>query len=296
MHEAHADADGDERHRQGGQQFQREGGEEGQPQGPQRGPPVVGGDRADRLGLGLGPAEDLQRGQALDDVEEVPGEPGQQPPLPVHPALGGPADQGHEEGDEGKREDDDECREPVGGDDTGEDGDGHHDREAQLGQVAGEVVVERVDPARGEGGQLARGAGAGAEAGGVGEQSRPQLGLDRRARAVGGELGEPGHRRPTEGDGGQQRQRRGEFAGRASVLEGAGDDLRDQHRLGHDQAGARQPEGDRGAQEEAGRGGVPQQPGVDGLHDRVARVSGRPGCAGCRSACGTPSRSRPGSP
>ena len=55
---------------------------------------------ADRLGLRLGPAEDLEGRQAGDHVEEVAGQPGQQPPLAVHPGLGGPADEHHEQRDQ----------------------------------------------------------------------------------------------------------------------------------------------------------------------------------------------------
>ena len=49
-----------------------------------RGPAVAFGDLADRLRLRLGAAEDLQRRQPGDDVEEVAGEPLERAELAVH--------------------------------------------------------------------------------------------------------------------------------------------------------------------------------------------------------------------
>ena len=49
--------------------------------------PVLVADRPDRGHLGLGPVEDLERGQARDDVEEVPGQHPQGRPLPVDARL-----------------------------------------------------------------------------------------------------------------------------------------------------------------------------------------------------------------
>lgn len=92
--EPHADRDGDEGNRQGRQQFQGERGQEGDPQGAQGGAAVVGGDRTDRFGLGLGPPEDLQGRQPGDDVQEVPGEPGQQLATDGPSATGWPSRSG----------------------------------------------------------------------------------------------------------------------------------------------------------------------------------------------------------
>ncbi len=151
--QAHADGDGDERHGQRGEQFQGEGRQESDPQGPHGRLAVLAGDALDRLCLCLGPAEDLQCRQPRDHVQEVPRQPRQQPPLPVHPGLGGPADQHHEDRDEGQGADDDGRRNPVLGDDAGQYRHGHDDREAQLRKVAREVVVEGVDTTGGEGDQ-----------------------------------------------------------------------------------------------------------------------------------------------
>ncbi len=55
------------------------------------------------LRLRLRAAEHLQRRQPLDDVEEVPAEPGEQPPLPLGPALRVQPDERHEDRDERQR-------------------------------------------------------------------------------------------------------------------------------------------------------------------------------------------------
>lgn len=318
--EAHADRDGDERHRQGRQQLQGEGGEEGDPQGAQGGAAVVGGDGADRRGLGLGPPEDLQGRQPGDDVQEVPGEPGQQLPLPVHPGLGGPADQDHEQRDERQGDDDDRRRHPVLGDDPGEHRHRHDDREAELREVAGEVVVERVD-APGRQGDQRTGA---LSAQPVGAQSRrplqeqaAQFRLDGRAGAMGRQFGEPGDQGPSERDGDEQQERGTQRGDREPALEAAHHDLGDEHRLGDHQQGADQAESHHGRQEEAGGpcvveqtridrfhvkhppGGVGELCGIESCHEprgprQLTGVSARRRCAGCRCACGRPSRSSSG--
>ncbi len=147
VHEPHADRHGDQGDGDRGQQLQREGGQEGDAQRPHRRLPVLTGDPPDRLGLCLGPAEHLQRRQARPDVQEVPGQPGQQPPLTVHPGLRGPADQHHEDRDQGERPEDDGRRDPVLGDDPREHRHRHHHGEPELRQIAREVVVQGIDPA-----------------------------------------------------------------------------------------------------------------------------------------------------
>ena len=120
-----------------------------------RGSAVAFGDLTDRAGLGLGPPEDLQRGQAGDDVEEVAGQSLQDPELAVHAFLRRGAHQGHEQRDQRDREGDDRRRDPVVPEDHHNHDDGHDHGEEQLRQVQREVAVERVDPAGGEHRQLA---------------------------------------------------------------------------------------------------------------------------------------------
>ena len=75
------------------------------------------GDRRSRRsrGLALGGAEHLQRRQPADDVEEVAGEPLQDPQLRCRPVPCGRAHQRHEHRDQRQREDDDRGRDPIAG-------------------------------------------------------------------------------------------------------------------------------------------------------------------------------------
>ncbi len=273
VHQAHADRHGDQRHRQGGQQLQRERGEKGDPQGPQGGLAVLTGDPANGVCLGLGPAEHLQCGQTGDHVQEVAREPGQQPPLTVHPGLRGPADQHHEEGDQRQGADDD-CRgHPVLGDDPREHGCRDDHREPQLGEVPREVVVQGVRPACGQGDQ---GAGSltaqppGTQVGGASQQPPAQLRFHRGAGAVCGEFGEPRDNRPARGHGSQQQQGGAQFSDRLPVPEGPDHHLGNEHGLGDDQPGADGPQADDRHQKEAGGAGVSQEARIDRFHVKHA--------------------------
>ncbi len=79
IEQTEADGHGDQGDRDGGQQLENERREEGQLEGGHRGRSVAIGDVRDGAGLRLRPPEDLQRGQACHDVEEVAGEPLQRP-------------------------------------------------------------------------------------------------------------------------------------------------------------------------------------------------------------------------
>ncbi len=299
VHQAEADRDRDQRDRDGGEQFQREGGDEGDPQGAQGGLAVLVGDLGDGGGLRLRPVEDLERGQPLDHVQEVVREAGETAPLTVHPGLGGQPDQHHEERDQRQRRGDDRGRDPVRAEDPGQQHHRHHHREGELRQVAGEVVVQRVDPPGGVRGQLAGAPPlqvAGAERGGVVQQPPAQHRLDPGHRPMGRQLGQPGHRRPPERGGGEQQQRGGQLPEPLAALEAADHDLGDQRGLAEHQHRAGRAEQHRAGQEGPGAAGVRQEPGVDGLHvsPRRLRRGRRRGCAGRRSACGTPSTSSPG--
>ncbi len=296
-----ADGDGDQCDREGGEQFQREGGDEGDPQGAQGGPAVVGGDPGDGGGLGAGPVEDLERGQSGDHVQEVVREPGEPLPLTVHPGLGGHPDQHHEQRDQRQGAGDDRGRGDVGADDPQQHRGRDDHGERQLRQVAGEVVVERVDAPGGQGGELAgapaRQVGR-AERGGVVEQPAPQGGLHPGDGPVRDQFGEPADQPPTDRGERQQRQRGAEAAEPGPLLEAADHEFGDQARLGHHQGRVRRPQQDGSGEEDPGGAGVAEESGVDRLHGlspgRARRPGRARGCAGRRSACGTPSTSSSG--
>ena len=85
-------------HRDGGQQLEDERGQERHFQRGHGRLPVLVGDVTDGRGLGLGPTEDLEGGQAGDHVEEMAGQALEEPGLARHPGPGGGAHQAHEHG------------------------------------------------------------------------------------------------------------------------------------------------------------------------------------------------------
>ena len=104
------DLHGDQRHRQRREQLQHERRQERDPQRAHRRLAVRLGHPPDQRDLGLGPAEDRQRRQALDGVEEVPAEPLQQVPLLAGVLLRLHADQRHEHRDQRQGQRDDQRR------------------------------------------------------------------------------------------------------------------------------------------------------------------------------------------
>ena len=74
-HEPQPDADGDQRHRQRGQQLQHQAGQKRESQAPHGQASILLGDVRDRGGLHPSTAEDAQRRQAGHHIEEVVGQP-----------------------------------------------------------------------------------------------------------------------------------------------------------------------------------------------------------------------------
>ena len=141
-----ADRHGDERHRDGRHQLEDQRREERESQRRHRGPPVPLGGVRDGGRLRLGPAEDLQRRQPGDDVEEMPAESCElQVALPGL-VTGGRTDECHEHRHERKGHRDDRRGDPVVPTDDGQYRDRDDDREEELGEVAREVGVERIHP------------------------------------------------------------------------------------------------------------------------------------------------------
>ena len=184
--------------------------------------------------------------------------------LRVHPVACGRADQRHHQRDQRQRHQDDRRRDPVAGEQDGQHDHGHDPGQCDLRQVAREVAVERVDPARGQrrhrAGRVLPAAG-----GGVRQQRRAQLRLHPRAAAGGRGLAEPRGGGPDEHDRQQRRQR----AARAIR---ARDHLREQPGLRHQRQRGHHPE------RHGGRHGcpdgpcAPEQPAVEG-HATTLRAS-----------------------
>ncbi len=273
--EAQAHGHGDERHRHGGQQLEYQGGEEGQPQRRHGGRAVAVRHRCDRSGLGLRPSEHLEGGQPGHDVEEVAGQLLQRSHAGGGAVLGGGADERHEERDQREADRDQGGADPVRAGDDADDRDGDDDGEEELGEVAREVAVERVDPGRHEHAELtrvtalqpARPQGGDAAGGGA-----PQLGLGRRRGPVCGAFGRPGQGGPSGDDGEQQGDGRPQRGHRAVLDEGLRHNGGDQSGLGHHQQGGGSADGDGQDHEAARRARVAQQSGVEGP---TASFSGR---------------------
>ncbi len=133
--------DRDERDRQGREELEREGRQEGDPERRHRLDPVVVRDPFERGDLGLGPPEDLEGREALDDVEEVVGQPRQRPPAAPPVALDRAADEDHEDHDQRHGQADGQRRHEVRAGDRDHDRDGNDQRRA--GPAAGSARSRR---------------------------------------------------------------------------------------------------------------------------------------------------------
>ena len=172
---------GHQRGRQRGGQLQHERRQERDPQGGHGSGPVLAGHVLDDLGLGPGAAERLERGQALDHVEEMAAEPGKQQPLAPGARGAVAADEDGEERDERQCHGYDQPGQPVRGGHPGQYRQRHQAGEHERRQVPGEVGVEGVEPRDGQRGDLARplaGQPGRAEPQRPGDEAAAQLRLD----------------------------------------------------------------------------------------------------------------------
>ena len=269
------DLDRDQGRGDGGGELEHQRGQERDPQRGHGRRPVGAGGLADHLLLRLGPAEQLERGQALDHVEEVPGERGEQPPLPPRLRLGVPADQHREQRDQRQRRRDQDGGDPVGRCHPRQNRDRDRGREHQLRKVTGEIGIESVKAPGGQRGDLcalpARAARPGrAEPDRPARERAPQLRLHGGGRAQRADLAAVGHRDPHGHDAEQRRQGAPQRRGDGLTASRGGERVRQQARLGEDRGGGDDPEDDGGDQLAAGGPGVAQQPGVNRAHGQPA--------------------------
>ena len=186
--QAQAQDHGHEADAESGDQVHGEGGEEGHPQRAHGGDahPLGGLDHLAAT-VSLAP-EGAQRRQSLDELEEPPGQRTEAAPLACRAPGRLPAevDHGDRHGDDQRHHDDQ--REPVLGGHPDQEDERHHGRHGRLGEVAGEVGVERAQAAGGGERELA-GSLPGQPAGPEGEHLAQQLSLqrgdDRFGRALG---------------------------------------------------------------------------------------------------------------
>ena len=91
-------------------------------------------------------SEQLERGQALQHIQKVSAHATERAPLPPAEPLGQAADQDHENGDQGSRQQEDQAGKRIEGSYEHQDGEGHQGGQGKLGQILAEVGVERLDP------------------------------------------------------------------------------------------------------------------------------------------------------
>ena len=259
-----ADGHRHERDRQHGEQLHRRRRQERHLEGAHDRNPVLLGNGAHPIDLGVGPAEQSQRRQSDEHVVEVAGQSLQRGPLAVGAVLGELADEDHEHRDQRDRDRQDERGGEVSEQDPCAGGERNDRRQAQRGDVAADPGVERVDAVGDEGRHPCRG-GLGCAALVDGERvaddpfgDRPSSSRcgDRR-----GDLGRPAQRQAGDGD---ERERPDQWTGgRDIAVDQVGELASDGLCLGqhHDRGHDRQDGAD--DQMSSQRRCEPEQRGVD---------------------------------
>jgi len=303
------DADGHQSHRERGDQLEHHAGQERDAQRRHRRDAVRLAELADPRDRSPLPTESAQRREARDEVEHLRAEALHRGETPPRGVLREAPDQDHEDRDEWQGHRDRHRGDPVQAEHHGENGRGDGRREHELGQVADEVRLERVQAASDEGRQgraRATGEPARTESGGMVDHAGAELRDHRTGCPVRPALVQPGH-----GDAGQHH--RGQSDERSPDVtdgRGAGNSRRkhprQQQTLRDDEPGGQRAEHNAQRDPAPCRARVAQQARIERLHARkgvtrgqgCARTSVRrgPGCRPSRCASGTPSRSTPGTP
>ena len=150
------DRHSEQRHPEAREQLEREGGHKGDAQGRHGAGAETLGDVTDALHLRRSTAEDAQRRQALQDVEEVGAEARERLPPPSRALLRVASDQPHEQRDGRQRQHEDHRRQPVDAEHVRDRDDRNRERRDELREIATEVVVEQIHTAGQQRGRLPR--------------------------------------------------------------------------------------------------------------------------------------------
>ena len=183
VHQPHSHGDRDQRHSQRGRQIEHRAGQKGKAQRLHGRLAVALADLVDALRLGLAAVEGTQRRQAAHDVEEVRREQRQLLPARQRPALGGAADQPHEDRHQGQRDQHQQRRQRVDRGHQQQHRRRHHRGQHHLRQRAREHRLEGVDARHRRHGQL--GIVLRIESGGGVAQPAPDQIAAKRAQHVG---------------------------------------------------------------------------------------------------------------
>ncbi|OIQ77417.1 hypothetical protein GALL_408920 [mine drainage metagenome] len=296
-----ADPDGHEGDGQRGQQLEHHPREERDPEGAHRRTPVGVAElphAGDRSALA---AEGTQRREAGEEVEDLRTEPLHDAQPARGPTFRESPDEHHEQGDQRERPGDDQSRHPVLREHDDQRRRRHRHCEDELGQVADEVGLERVQPAgceRDDSRPVALGEPAWAERCRLRDHLLAELGDRLRGRPVRVALLGPGHDGAGKHDDAEPHDERADVrdvgapadrtpAEHGAVVHRSGERMREQQGLGHHERGSCGAQCGGQGDVAPGRPGVPQEPRVKRLHatERLtrscARTSGRcaPGCS-----------------
>ena len=197
-HEPEPDLDGDDRHRQRRDELQDRPRQEGDPQGRHGGAPVGAAQGAHLLDRSPLAPEGLERGQARDEIEHLIAQDLHGLETLLGDGLSHPADEDHEDRNEGQGAHHGHRGRPVLGEEHQHRGRCHRRGQHQLGKVAGEVGLEVVQRASQKSGRLrpVNRLPAGAQLGRVLQNQPAQLNDGLRGGPVGVNLLEQDHQGP----------------------------------------------------------------------------------------------------
>ncbi len=232
VHEADADSDRRERDTERRREFQHRAGEETHPQRRHRRLAVPLARLCHPRGLLLAAVEGAKRRQTAHDVEKVRRQQPERLPAPARLLLRVAADQPHEDGHEGQRQQQDERRRDVDGRNPGQHRDRHDAREDDLGQVAREVRLEAVHTLN-RGGRDLRARAAVTRCRlpqSLFDQLQPQAGQNARRRLPSRDLESP-REYGTAGEDKQEKKQRSRDRMERGAVERACDDAGEERRL-----------------------------------------------------------------
>ena len=272
-------------------QLEHERRHERDPQRRHRLPAVALADVGEHLLLDVLAAVRAQRLETADDVEEVRAEQGEGAEPPPRLGLRPLADEDHEHDQDRDRDGEDDRRHGIEDCRVHEHRERHDAREDQLGEVAGEIRLERVDTldrARGEiTGSDVRRSPPGREHEQVLDEPPAQLGHDSRGTEPAGELEAGADERPAREHGGERDQRSFQRAQRDTVGRRARHDVAEQPGLRQDQAALSDAEAGDQREVRPGCAALTEQPSVDRC-GHVPRPLGQAPAAGPVVGSGAP--------
>jgi hypothetical protein len=278
--QAETDEDGHQGNADGGQEFEHQGREKSHAQHRDGGLPVLVGDPGDDARLPAAGAEGPDGGQALQAVQKTRAKGGQPAPLALVELFGLPADEHHEQGNEGRRAEQDQPAGQAEGKDKGQYGQGDQRGQRGLGQKARIVAFQALHAVDHLVGQFPRRPGAQPlrpHSLQMGVELHPDIGLDLQGRLEPAVFAGPDQGEARGHDGRQQQQRRPDIGGRPPVEHHRLDDGPQEAGLDDKQHTGGQPQGNGQEQQPPDGQGPSPEPAVGGslIHACAPRFATR---------------------